>query len=85
MNQMTFLENPKVWQANKTILPSDVPRISEQARKILERLREGPATNIELQEIALRYSARLHELKKCGVLTFEKVNVCGGVWRYEAR
>ena len=85
MTQTDFLDDPKVWQANKTVLPSDLPRISEQARKILERLKDGPATNIELQEIALRYSARLHELKKCGALKFEKVNTGGGVWRYEAR
>lgn len=33
---------------------------------ILRRLERGPATNIELGDIARRYSARIEELRKSG-------------------
>jgi len=39
-------------------------RTTGQCQKILERLTAGPATNVELNKIAFRYSARIHELRK---------------------
>lgn len=41
-------------------------RITKQAGKILERLQQGEVTNAELATIAIRYSARIHELRKAG-------------------
>lgn len=41
-------------------------RFSQQATRLLERLQLGPATNAELSQIALRFSARFHELRKAG-------------------
>jgi len=41
-------------------------RISKQSRAILARLQSGEVTNIELAAIAIRYSARIHELRKAG-------------------
>ena len=37
-----------------------------QKERILARLRKGPATNRELNEIAFRYSARISELRDEG-------------------
>jgi hypothetical protein len=51
---------------NSSVEEADKPRINGQAERILSRLREGPATNVELSAIALRYSARLGELKAAG-------------------
>lgn len=42
------------------------PRLARQALLILGRLQQGPATNGELSQIALRYSARVFELKAAG-------------------
>lgn len=36
------------------------------AGRILERLQAGPATNVDLAAIALRYSARIFELRADG-------------------
>ena len=63
------------------IEPEDKPRLSRQCTRILGRLQSGPATNIELNEICFRYSARLHDLKKAGFV-YGKEKVEKGVWRY---
>ena len=44
----------------------DIPQLTRQSRVILERLRQGPATNAELTAVGLRYSARIHELRRAG-------------------
>lgn len=41
-------------------------RTGTQCDAILARLREGSATNFELTDIALRYSARICSLRKLG-------------------
>lgn len=51
---------------NSTVSPEAAPRLSRQHHAILERLRQGPVRNTELTEIALRYSARIGELRNAG-------------------
>lgn len=51
---------------NSTVEDQDKPRLRKQHDAILDRLREGPATNIELGRIAQRFSARLEEMKRAG-------------------
>jgi len=46
--------------------PEDKPRLTGQNAKILERLRQGPATNVELAQLALKYSSRVSDLRKAG-------------------
>ena len=41
-------------------------RLSKQCRAILERLRHGPASNRELSLIALKYTARISDLRNAG-------------------
>lgn len=53
MNQQRFTFDPP-------------PRITGQRKKILDRLTQGPVSNIELAAICFRYSARIHELRKLG-------------------
>ncbi len=48
---------------NPTVAEWDTQRLSDQHHAILSRLREGPATGPELAAIAIRYSARLQEMK----------------------
>lgn len=58
------------------------PRLSPQHLTIAARLREGPATNLELGAICQRFGARLWELKRAGFL-WSRSTVKAGVYRYE--
>jgi hypothetical protein len=53
-------------RANVTVPAAAVPRINRQCRLILERLREGRATNATLCGIGMKYNARISELRKAG-------------------
>lgn len=66
---------------NPTVEPHDVPRLSAQHRAILARLKEGPATNLQLSLIAMRFGARLEELKRAGH-PWTKRLVKPGVYEY---
>lgn len=85
MNQRTFFDDDvasdMAAKRNATSGPpvEDVPRTKGQALEILARLRQGPATNTELTQICLRYSARIHELRRSGH-TISGVRGSGGVW-----
>lgn len=59
------------------------PRLTGQRLKILERLRDGPATNIELVDLAThRFGGRLKELRDAGY-KIKTINAGGGLFRYE--
>jgi len=42
------------------------PRLSDQCWKIIERLRQGPATNRDLAEISLKYTGRVSDCRAAG-------------------
>jgi len=44
----------------------ELDRTSTQRDLILDALTLGPKSNLYLNEIAFRYSARIHELRKAG-------------------
>ena len=52
-----------------------------QTAKILKRLKQGEATNTELNRIAFRYSARIHDLRKEGH-TIVAEHVKESLWRF---
>lgn len=61
----------------------ELPRLTRQCLKILERLQQGPATNTELIAIAQRFGARLHDLKKAGYkIATERSDVEAGIFVY---
>lgn len=41
-------------------------RLSDQCARILYRLRQGRATNVELAAISLKYTSRISDLRKAG-------------------
>lgn len=47
-------------------LQQESPRLNAQCRAILARLREGPASNVELSGMALNYTARISDLRRTG-------------------
>ena len=62
---------------------SDRSRTSaaSQRQAILDRLRRGPATTVELAQIALKYTSRVSELRKAGhAITAALIE--GGVYQY---
>jgi hypothetical protein len=42
-------------------------RLSAQCQAILDRLKQGPATNSELSTIAIKYTGRISDLRAAGV------------------
>jgi len=47
--------------------PKERPRLSKQCKIVLDRLRSGPATNYDLAAIALKYSARISDIRRAGI------------------
>ncbi len=87
-SSMPLFDNPRVAlqlalgvSTNISIDEADVPRLSAHHRLILERLAQGPATNLELGAICQRFGARLHELKRAGH-PWLKRPVKAGVYEY---
>ena len=68
-------QDPKVAEQAK-------PRLSRQCQAILARLRRGSANNAELGTIAMRFSARIFDLRKAGfkIETFDHDHLTGVVW-----
>lgn len=77
-----FDQTPNFHPVDPHVAASDIPRLSAQSAAILDRLKQGPATNFELSRIALRYSARIHDLKKAGFKVSSK-QVAGAEWIFE--
>ena len=64
----------------------DQPRLTRQCRLILERLRQGPASNRELSRLALKYTGRLSDLRRAGyVVTIVRQDHVTGEVIYELR
>lgn len=56
----------QVQPCDPNVQPSDLPRLTGQNAAILDRLRQGPATNVELAAISLKYTSRLSDLRAAG-------------------
>ena len=56
-------------------------RLDGSRARIRIRLEKGPATNGELAAIALRYGARLHELRRAG-MRIKTVALGNGMYEY---
>jgi len=71
MNQLPLFPEPK---------PVTL-KLSRQQRLVLERLRRGPATSVELNAICFRYGGRIHELRGKGY-AIQGEQIRRGLWRY---
>ena len=58
------------------------PRLSRQNAAILQRLRQGPASNTQLAAIALKYTSRISDLRAAGydVRLIEQDRATGLTW-----
>ena len=63
----------------------DKHRLPKSSVAILERLQQGPATNVELLEVGgMRFGARLHDLRKHGhEITSDRLH--DGLWVYQLK
>lgn len=52
-----------------------------QGTRILRRLKQGRVSNIELNRMCFRYSARIYELREAGY-SIQRQYVRHGVWEY---
>ena len=73
---------PSLRPRDPHVIPSDVRRLTGQNAAILARLRCGPATNVELAGIALKYTSRVSDLRKAGYRV-ECERGVGGVTVYQ--
>lgn len=79
---MTAQEPPPPLFAAQAASVEDAKRLSDQAKSILARLREGPADEIDLHGASgsRRVAARIYELREAGheILSWRSVRKCGG-------
>lgn len=82
-HQTSLLDLPsREVELNSTVAPADRVRLSRQHHQLLERLREGPATNGDMLAMGIqRFGARLHELQKAGCV-IAKESLGKGLWQY---
>lgn len=73
MNQIQFdfdagprPTSPRIVPTDPNVVPAESPRLTGQNLKILQRLRQGQASNKELSQIALKYTSRISDLRKFG-------------------
>ena len=74
-----------VEAVDPNVLESDKTRLCAASMRVLDRLKEGPATNRELEQPGCggsRFGGRLFDLRKAGVL-WKREHVECSVWRYE--
>lgn len=95
MNQPSLFKDPTRGQAEPKESAHPFPaeeraqkvkekRLSNQCQRILERLQKGPATNVELAAISLKYTSRISDLRKLGHV-IECKRLGGGLTRYTLR
>jgi hypothetical protein len=55
-----------VSPCDPNVKPTDEKRLSGQNALILQRLRQGPASNTELASLSLKYTSRVSDLRAAG-------------------
>jgi hypothetical protein len=66
--------------------PEELPRLTAQCIAVLERLQQGRASNHELCAIALKYNARISDLRAAGyIIVCIDRNRKTGIAYYELR
>lgn len=68
IRQLGLFDHPPkaIEPSDKTVKPAAKQRLSKQCRTILQRLKNGPATNDELSLLARKYTGRLSDLRGAG-------------------
>lgn len=74
---------PAIKPADPQVTGVERERTEDQCHRIIERLKQGPATNDELSAIARKYTSRISDLRKAGYVIecFDR-NHATGLTRY---
>jgi hypothetical protein len=65
--QRSLFDAPRpVEPADPNVAPEARPRLTRQARVILEMLRGGPCLGSELAKVTHRFGGRIYDLRKAG-------------------
>ena len=66
-NQRTiFDDQPTLVPCDPHVASQDERRLTGQNHMILLRLRQGPASNVELADLSLKYTSRISDLRAAG-------------------
>lgn len=57
---------PGIPPVDTHLVEEEKPRLSRQSEQILALLEDGPATNVQLMQVAQRFGARIHDLRHAG-------------------
>jgi len=76
-----FAPRPPTPPCDPHIHRADISRVSGQTARIVDLLRRGPATNVELAAVSLKYTSRVSDARAAGY-TIECERVRDGVTRY---
>jgi len=71
-----------VYQQHRAVMTSEHERTDAAMWRILARLRQGPATGPDLNQICFRYTGRMSDLRLHHGYQIHKDHIGGGVWRY---
>lgn len=86
MTQPSLLDGvPVCIPVTHAVDPVARPRLIRQARAILARLEQGPATNRELNDLAFSYRLRLSEIRQAGYDVQCEEHAATGVSVYRLR
>ena len=67
ITQLSLFDVKKpIAPCDPSVKPAERPRLAKQCRTILQRLKNGSATNDELSQLARKYTGRLSELREAG-------------------
>jgi hypothetical protein len=78
-----FAEDVILPRDTHVVEPAEVNRLATQNEQILARLKRGPATNVELAGISLKYTSRISDLREAGYAIPPPERVKGGVTIYK--
>jgi hypothetical protein len=81
--RMNFAEDVILPLDTHVVEPVEVNRLATQNQQILARLKRGPATNVELAGISLKYTSRISDLREAGYSIPPPERVKGGVTIYK--
>lgn len=70
-----------VYAEHRAEVAQEAQRLASAKDRVLARLRQGSATNVELNAICYRYGARIMELRREGY-AITKTHQSKGVWIY---
>lgn len=81
--QPSLFGDPLPSQKREPVIVQERRRLNAAAKRVLARLQEGAATNVELSRICLRFGGRIFELRQDGWVIEDVRPKRGGMWVYK--